>query len=95
MADLIGRRQVLPQPDLANYSYDPSNFFFDCGQWRRLKPINRLPCAQIFDNNQQVQRTFYSEVQFDELALFVIVLFFKFIKKKKKKNLKLETFGMQ
>ena len=74
MADLVGRRQILPPlipSDLSNYSYDPSNFFSDCGQWRRLKPINRLPCAQIFDNNQQVQRTFCSEVQFDELARLV------------------------
>jgi hypothetical protein len=58
---------------------DPSssNFFFstpsECGAqqqqqqqqpaWRRLKPVNRLPCSQIVENNQQVQRTFYAEVQ--------------------------------
>ncbi len=59
-----------------NSSYvDPSsNFFFsspsECGAqqqqppaWRRLKPVNRLPCSQIVENNQQVQRTFYAEVQ--------------------------------
>lgn len=40
--------------------FDPSNLFFSASDWRRFKSNNsRNPCAQIFDNSQQIMARNY------------------------------------
>ena len=86
MADLLSKRQGWPtlialgaeSQNCYPSSYESSHGFYpnsqDCGSapvaWRRLKPMNRLPCAQINDNSQLMQKSFYPDTQVTNFTIF-------------------------